>query len=62
MRPMYSSFVVAEIDRAVQEVGGTTDTKGDLAFVTTVQTMHKFLEIALVAFNKPGRVQTRRHR
>ena len=28
----------------------------------TVQTMHKFLESAFTAFNKPGRVQTRLHR
>ena len=34
MRPMFSSSVVAKIERAVQEVGGTTDTKEDLAFVT----------------------------
>ena len=31
---MFSSSVVAKIERAVQEVGGTTDTKEDLAFVT----------------------------
>ena len=34
MRPMFSSSVVAKIERAVQEVGGTTDMKEDLAFVT----------------------------
>ena len=29
-----SALISFEIERAVQEVGGTTDTKGDLAFVT----------------------------
>ena len=29
-----SALISLEIERAVQEVGGTTDTKKDLAFVT----------------------------
>ena len=57
-----SALISLEIERAVQEVGGTTDTKDDLAFVTLQSKhKHKFPEIAFTAFNKPRRVQTRRH-
>ena len=58
-----SALISLEIERAVQEVGGKTDTKEDLAFVTLQsKKRNKFQKSAFTAFNKPGRVQTRRHR
>ena len=63
MRPIFSSYICCCRNRE-SCTGGERHNRYERRFGLcdfTFQTMHKFLEIALTAFNEPGRVQTRRH-
>ena len=64
MRPVFSSYICCCWNRE-SCTGSGRHNRYERRFGLcdfTVQTMHKFLEIALTAFIKPGRVQIRSHR